>query len=48
MSVNPGISLAQKNMLAAGVEITVPYGQETALLDVLPVTDTPQINVSHV
>jgi hypothetical protein len=48
VSVNPGISLEQKNMLAAGVEITVPNGQETALLDVRPVTDMPQINVSHV
>jgi hypothetical protein len=48
VSVNPGISLEQKNMLAAGVEITVPNGQETALLLVLPAMDTPQINVSHV
>lgn len=46
--VNPGIALPIENMLAAGVEITVPYGTETALLDVLPAMDTPQINVSHV
>lgn len=46
--MNLGIYLPKTNMLAAGVELTVPLGQETALLLVKPAMDTPQINVSHV
>ena len=49
VSVSHGIELVIKNIRAAGVEITVPSGLDTALMDVPPVpTDTSQNNVQHV
>jgi len=49
VSVRHGIELLIKNIKAAGVEITVPSGLDTALMDVPPVpTDTSQNNVQHV
>jgi len=49
VSVSHGIELMIMNMEAAGVEITVPNGMDSALMHVAPVpTDTSQNNVKHV